>query len=72
MTDTEEVKRIIKSKGLKYSFVAKTLGITSYTLQMKLENKREFTVTQVTMLCNLLHITSLTKRQELFFKEKVD
>ena len=72
MTDTNAVRKIIKDKGLKYSYIAERIGITPYSLQLKIDNKREFTVTQVTKLCDLLHITSLTRRQELFFREKVD
>lgn len=72
MTDTQAVKQIVREKGLKYSYLAKELGITYYSLKMKIENKTEFTTSQVTKMCNLLDISSLTKRQELFFREKVD
>ena len=72
MTDTNAVRIIIKEMGLKYSFIADKIGITPYSLQLKLDNKREFTVTQVAKLCGLLRISSLKRRQELFFKEKVD
>lgn len=69
MTDTKAVKQIVKDKGLKYSYLAKELGITYYSLKKKLDNETEFTTSQVTKLCNLLGITSLTKRQELFFND---
>ena len=67
MTDTARVRQLIAEKGLKLEYIAKCLGISRYCLSQKLDNKSEFKTGEVQMLCNILGITSLEMKEELFF-----
>ena len=70
MTDSDALKALIKSRGLKLKYVADYLGLTSYGFALKLNNKQEFKTSEVAALCELLEIKSL--KEALFFKQKDD
>lgn len=72
MTDTLKLRELIKESGLKYNYIAKKLGLTHYGLQKKIENKTQFRTTEVKILCELLKINSLKKKEEIFFANEVD
>lgn len=67
MTNSEMLNGIIKDSGLKKGYIAEQLGITMYSLSMKIENKREFKASEIAKLCTLLRIDSLEQRQTIFF-----
>lgn len=66
MTDTARLRACIEAKGLKLKYVAKVLGISGYSLSMKIENDSEFKVSEVDALANLLGL-SLVEKDEIFF-----
>ena len=66
MTDTNALKKLIKSRGLKYQFVASELGITYQGLKNKIENINEFKTGEVDALCKLLGITNLSIKEKIF------
>ena len=72
LTDSDALKSLIKSRGLKLKFVADHLGLTSYGFALKLNNKQEFKTSEVAELCELLEIKSLKEKESLFFKTKDD
>ena len=72
MTDTEALKELIASKGLKLKYVAQYLGLSSYGLSTKINNEREFKTSEVAALCELLEIKSLKEKEAIFFKMKDD
>ncbi len=72
MTDSDTLKALIKSRGLKLKFVAEHLGLTSYGFALKLNNEREFKTSEVAALCDLLEIKSLKEKESIFFKQKDD
>lgn len=72
MTNTIAVKKRISEKGLKLQYIAEMLGISRYSLSLKLENKNEFKTSEVTALCNVLEIKSLKEKEALFFAKEVD
>lgn len=72
MTDSDALKKLIKSRGLKLKYVADYLGLTSYGFALKLNNKQEFKISEVAALCELLEIKSLKEKEALFFKLKDD
>ena len=72
MTDTEVLKELIISKGLKLKYVAQYLGLSSYGLSMKINNEREFKTSEVAALCELLEIESIEVKEAIFFKQKDD
>ena len=72
MTDTNELMRIIGEKGLKLKFIAKSLGLSSYGLSLKINNKNEFKTGEISKLCEILGITSLQEKEKIFFAVKDD
>lgn len=47
LTDTKALRDRILLSGLKYKAIAEQIGITPYTLQLKIENDTEFKVSEV-------------------------
>lgn len=67
MTDTGAVRDLIESKGLKYSFVAKAIGLTYQGFINKVENVREFKASEIDKLCELLGVSALEEKERIFF-----
>lgn len=72
MTDGNAVRKLISDKGLKLLYVAEMLGISRFSLSLKLNNDREFKTSEVAALCDLLEIKDLKQKEKLFFAKKVD
>lgn len=72
MTDSKLLKEIIKSSGKTYKHLAESIGITAYSLSMKINNVREFKMREVKILCKELEITSLRKKEKIFFADDVE
>ena len=72
VTNSKLLREIIEEKGLKLKYVAEKLGLSPYGFQLKLENKTEFKTGEVAVLCELLEITSLEKKEKIFFATKGD
>lgn len=72
MTDTKALREKISERGLKLKFVAEKVGLSYQGLQNKIENKSDFTTTEISTLCELLNITSLKEKESIFFATKVD
>lgn len=70
MTDSKAIRDLIQSKGLKFKFVASSLGLSYYAFQQKIDNKREFKTSEIIMLCELLDIKSLSEKEKIFFAKK--
>lgn len=66
MTNTAMLKKYIEDSGYKMSFIAKKIGISSYALSLKINNKSEFKGTEMTIISKLLKIDSKT-RDRIFF-----
>lgn len=66
MTNKVLLEKYIEKSGYKKSFIAKKLGITSYGLLLKVNNKSEFKATEIETLCTLLNI-SVAERMAIFF-----
>lgn len=71
MTNTVDLKELIRKKGLKMKYVAEYLGLSAYGFQLKVENKQEFKTSEVSALCELLEINSLTEKEKIFFNKKM-
>lgn len=71
MTDTVALKELISKKGLKMKYVAEYLGLSAYGFQLKVENKQEFKTSEVSALCDLLQIDSLSEKEKIFFASKM-
>lgn len=72
MTDTKKIRRLIKENGLRLSYIAEMLGLTTYGLSRKINNINEFKSSEISALCEILQITSLEEKEILFFAKVVD
>lgn len=67
MTNTEMLREAIKGSGLKISEILKQTNIRTYaTLRAKIENRSEFTASEILKLCDVLHLDN-DKREAIFF-----
>lgn len=66
MTNTALLEQYIEKSGYKKSFIAQQIGRTTYGFALKLNNKTEFTASEITILCKLLKI-SAKDREAIFF-----
>lgn len=67
MTNTKLLNEEIENSGLKKGFIASKLGLTRYGLQKKIENENQFKAGEINVLCAILKITSLEKKESIFF-----
>ena len=72
MTNTELLEEKITKSGLKKSYLAKAIGLSSYGLMLKIKNINEFKASEIEKLCILLGITDMEERCAIFFASKVD
>lgn len=57
MTNTELLKKAINESGIKISAILEKMNIKAYsTLRAKIENKREFTASEIKKLCEILNL----------------
>ena len=66
MTSTNEVRKRIDEKGLKLNYIARKLGISPYSLSLKLNNQNEFKSSEISIMCDILGITNLKQRGSFF------
>lgn len=69
MTDTFELEKRIKMKGLTKSMVAKLLGLTPYGFDLKCKNHNEFKASEIADLSDLLGLNQ-EDIQKIFFLKK--
>lgn len=72
MTDTAMLKEYIERSGLKQSFIAEKLGLSSYGFARKRDNYSEFLPSEINALCEILNIQSMEERFAIFFAQKVE
>ncbi len=68
LTDSNKLRKVIDLSGLKYKFIAKSLGLTYFGLQKKINNDTEFKASEITTLCKILNINSPQEKESIFFK----
>lgn len=66
MTDTIALRNRIKASGYRFGYVAAQLGITTYTLQRKIDNISEFRVSEVDSIAKLLAMSPAEKDAYFF------
>ena len=72
MTDTEKLMEYVKDSGLKLGFIAEKMGLSRFGLYKKINNESDFKAREIENLCELLHITSMSDRNRIFFAKTVD
>lgn len=71
MTNTKLLKQKINDSGYKLSFLARKIGITTYTLLKKIKNETEFKATEIKILGELLKINQ-EETMKIFFGTNVE
>ena len=72
MTNRKLLEKKIKESGLKLGFIAEKLGISYHWLKRKINGEVPFKAYEIKILCDLLGITDLQEREEIFFAENVE
>lgn len=68
MVDSELLRKKIDGKGLKLSYVAKSIGLKSRAgLMKKINNETDFTTREIHALCELIGITEWEEIERIFF-----
>lgn len=67
MTNTKLLNEKIVESGLKRKFIAEKLGLSTYGLQRKIENISEFKASEISALCDILDIKTVTEKEKIFF-----
>ena len=72
MTNTELLNKVISDSGLKLGAIMEQMDIKAYdTLRAKIENRREFTASEIEKLCKILHLDR-DQREAIFFANDVE
>lgn len=71
MTNSNELRAAMTRKGMTQEQVAEALGVTTATLNYKINNKREFKTSEVKALVDLLEIPK-ENIDKIFFANDVD
>ena len=71
MTNEELLRQKIEESGLKIYFIAKQTGISYQALLNKMRNEREFKVSEIQKLSEILNL-SAEEREHIFFAQNVD
>ncbi len=70
MTDSKQLRKIIKDSGFKLKYLAERLGITPYAFSMKIDNVTEFRPSEISKLCEIIGIKSAEEKEKIFFANK--
>lgn len=66
MTDSVALRNAIEKSGLKYGKIASEMGISTYTLQKKIDNVTEFKASEIIKLATLLSLKK-SESNAIFF-----
>jgi hypothetical protein len=69
MTNTTLLEKKIDELGLKRSYIAKELGLSTYGLSLKIKNVNEFKASEIDKLCIILGITDWEEKDAIFFAQ---
>lgn len=72
MVDTDKLKGLLVSKGFRQEDAAKQIGISTPTLNGKINNKTDFLSSEIEQLCELLEIRDAKTVVEVFFSKNVN
>lgn len=72
MTNTQLLRQLIRDSGLKQSFIAEKLGMSSQGFHKYLIGQVEFRASQIRMLCDLLHIDDPALAEAVFYARRAE
>lgn len=67
MNNTALLEEKIKKSGYKKKYLAEQLDLSYYGLQKKINNVSDFSSTEISILCRLLNIKTLSEKEKIFF-----
>lgn len=67
MTNCELLKKKINDCGVRKGYICSVLDISYGSLKKKLDGIVEFKLSEVDLLCEILHIKSLREKNDIFF-----
>lgn len=65
MTNTVLLKEAISASGFKMAYIAKKIGISTAGFRNKINNKTEFTASEIVILSSILNLDS-SMRDQIF------
>lgn len=71
MTDTLEFKATLLRKGYTAGKLANEIGLSWASLSYKVNNRREFTATEINRISKTLNLT-LEEKEKIFFADTVE
>lgn len=72
MTNTLKLRALLLTKGYTQKDLARCLGISVQSINLKINNKRFFKINEITKICEFLKIESIEERFLIFFADNVD
>lgn len=66
MTNSALFREAVEKAGIKYKFLAESLGLTPYGLQKKIQNQSEFKASEIYVASKVLNLTE-ADRNAIFF-----
>ena len=72
MTDSEKLKAIIAERGYELRNVAELMDLSAKELQLRVDNRKEFRSGEVAALCDILDISSMEEKRDIFFTNEDD
>ena len=67
MTNTALLTQKIEASGLKKGYIADKLRVSRLTLRTRIAGESDFRAYEITILCEVLNITSLQEKNNIFF-----
>ena len=67
MINVDLLTAAITRSGLKKKYIASKLGLSAYGFSLKAKGEREFTASEIKLLCEILGITRVAERDSIFF-----
>ena len=72
MTDSKKLKAIIAERGYELRNVAERMDLSAKELQLRLDNRKEFRSGEAAALCDILDISSMKEKKDIFFTHEDD
>lgn len=72
MIDTLKLRGLLLTKGYSQKDLAKYLGLSVQSINLKINNKRYFKINEIIKVCHFLKIESVEEIHKIFFANNVD
>lgn len=72
MTNSKALRDLVRSRGLKFKYIASQMGITPYCLANKIDNKSDFKAGEIIAFCSAVGGINVDQQMRIFFSDVVD